>query len=74
MASKEEVLRVTGFQLGAVSPFGLSQSIRMLADRNVFVPQEVSIGSGERGVTIIIKSQDLKQALGNVEVGDFVKE
>ena len=74
MASEEEVLRVTGYQLGAVSPFGLSQPIRLLVDRNVFTLQEISIGSGERGMTIILKSHDLKRALGDVEIGDFVKE
>ena len=74
MANKDEVLRVTGYQLGAVSPFGLPQPIRVLVDNYVYTPQEVSIGSGERGLTIILKSRDLKRALGDIEVGNFMKE
>ena len=35
MASEEEVLRVTGYPLGAVSPFGLPEPLRILVDRSV---------------------------------------
>jgi Cys-tRNA(Pro) deacylase len=71
MASEKEVLDATGYRPGAVSPFGLPSSTRILADRNIFLPEEISIGSGERGVTIILKSKDLKMALGEVEIGQF---
>jgi Cys-tRNA(Pro) deacylase len=70
-AKREEVLQVTGYELGAVAPFGLPQPMRILADESVFMPEEVSIGSGERGTTIIMKSADLKQALGDVEIVQF---
>ena len=68
MAKREEILQVTGYELGAVSPFGLPQPIRILADESIFVPEEISIGSGIRGITVIMKSSDLKQALENVEM------
>jgi Cys-tRNA(Pro) deacylase len=68
MAKPEEVLQVTGYELGAVAPFGLPQPMPILADETVFIPEEVSIGSGLRGIAVIIKSADLKQALGDVEV------
>jgi Cys-tRNA(Pro) deacylase len=71
MAKREEVLQVTGYELGAVAPFGLPQPMRILADESVFMPEEVSIGSGERGTTIIMKSANLKQALGDVEIVQF---
>ena len=32
MASREEVLAVTGYELGAVAPFGLSQAVPLLVD------------------------------------------
>ena len=73
MAQREEVLQVTGYELGAVAPFGLPQPMRILADESVFVPDEVSIGSGVRGTTIIMKSKDLRQALGDVEIVQFDK-
>lgn len=72
MATNEEVLSITGFLPGAVSPFGLPSPLRILADEGVFVPNEISIGSGVRGITIIMKSSDLKRALKNVEIDKFV--
>jgi prolyl-tRNA editing enzyme YbaK/EbsC (Cys-tRNA(Pro) deacylase) len=34
----------------------------------VTAQSEVSIGSGERGVTVILKTEDLLRALGEAEV------
>lgn len=72
MASEDEVLAVTGYPLGAVSPFGLPQSLRILADDSIFTEEEVSIGSGVRYTTVIMRQEDLQKALGDVERGIFV--
>ncbi|MBI3942637.1 MAG: YbaK/EbsC family protein [Chloroflexi bacterium] len=71
MASQEEVLAVTGYQIGAVSPFGLPTPMQVLVDESVLAQQEISIGSGERGTTIIMDTSDLLRALGDVETGRF---
>jgi Cys-tRNA(Pro)/Cys-tRNA(Cys) deacylase len=71
MATEEEVLVVTGYPVGAVSPLGLPRPLRILADASVFRLQEISLGSGVRGVAIIMTSADLQQALGKVEIGIF---
>ena len=71
MATEEEVLAVTGYAVGTVSPLGLARPIRILADTGIFVQDEISLGSGLRGIAIIMKSGDLKRALGEVEVGQF---
>jgi Cys-tRNA(Pro)/Cys-tRNA(Cys) deacylase len=73
MATENEVLKATGYRPGAVSPFGLPAPLRILADESVFAPEEISIGSGERGITIIMKSADLRKGLGNVEIGQFAQ-
>lgn len=67
-ASEEEMQRMTGYPRGAVSPFGLPQPLPMLADPAVFEPQEVSIGSGVRGTTIILRSADLRRALPDIKI------
>ena len=72
MASEEEVLEATGYQTGAVSPFGLPRLIRILVDRKLLLQEEVSIGSGVRGTTVILRVDDLMKTLGDVEVGDFL--
>ena len=73
MASEDEVLTVTGYRVGAVSPLGLPGPTRILADESVFAPDEISIGSGQRGVTIILKSTDLQKSIQNLEIGQFTK-
>ena len=66
-ASEEEVLRITGYPRGAVSPFGLPQPLRILADPGIFKSQKISIGSGVRGTTVILSSFDLRRALPDFE-------
>lgn len=68
MAKREEVLQVTGYELGAVSPFGLPTPLRTLVDESVYLEEELSIGSGRRGTTVILKAADLRKALGDVEI------
>jgi Cys-tRNA(Pro) deacylase len=72
MATTDEVLQATGYLPGSVAPFGLPAPIRTLIDRRVFDQQEVSLGSGVRNTTIILRSEELRRALGEAEVGCFV--
>ncbi len=74
LATEAEVLAVTGYRIGTVSPLGLPSPLRILADENVFQQDEISLGSGERNVAIIMKSADLRRALNGLEVGKFVQE
>ena len=64
-------MAVTGYVHGAVSPFGLPHPVRVLVDRSVLESEEISLGSGVRNTTIIMKTADLVKALGEVETGDF---
>jgi Cys-tRNA(Pro) deacylase len=68
MATEEEVLDVTGYRIGTVSPFGLKNPVRILVDESVLRKEEVSIGSGVREMAIILKASDLRQALGDAEI------
>ena len=74
MATEEEVLEVTGYRIGTVSPFGLKNQIRVLIDASVLKEEEVSIGSGVRSTAIILKSADLRQALNTGEIVAFLLE
>ena len=71
MASKDEVLSITGYQLGAVAPFGLPQPLRVLVDQSILEETEISMGSGVRNVAILLTSGDFLTALGEVEIGNF---
>jgi Cys-tRNA(Pro) deacylase len=71
LASEKQVLQVTGFVVGTVSPIGLLQPIPHLADSSVFEAEEISIGSGAPRMAIILKSADLRLALGKFDFGQF---
>jgi len=68
MATEEEVLDVTGYRVGTVSPFGLKNQVKILIDASVLKEDEVSIGSGVRNTAIIMKSVDLRGVLGDSEI------
>jgi Cys-tRNA(Pro)/Cys-tRNA(Cys) deacylase len=74
MAMEDEVLAVTGYRIGAVSPFGLPRQLKILIDAGVMREDEVSIGSGIRGCTVILKSADLRRALPDAEVVSLIEE
>jgi Ala-tRNA(Pro) deacylase len=67
MATPEEVLAVTGAPVGAVSPFTLrpaeDERLRLIIEPSVLAHEEVSLGSGERGVGIVMQSADLRDAM-----------
>ena len=74
MATEAEVLAITGYPLGAVSPFGTIQPLRILMDTSILAEDEVSIGSGVRYTTVIMQRVDFMSALGPAEIGDFAVE
>lgn len=74
MATEDEVLEVTGYRIGTVSPFGLRNQVRVLIDASVLKEDEVSIGSGVRNTAIILKSADLQKALGDAEVVSLLED
>lgn len=70
LANETELLSATGYVVGAVSPFGLPRPMPVLIDESVLAVEDISIGSGERGATVIMHSADLLRALGGT-VGKF---
>jgi Cys-tRNA(Pro)/Cys-tRNA(Cys) deacylase len=72
MASEEEVLKVTGYRIGAVSPFGTVRPLRVLVDPGLLKEEEVSLGSGVRGVAVVLKSKDLMRGLSEAQVIELV--
>ncbi len=73
MATEEEVLKVTGYRVGTVGPFGLPNPLKVLIDASVMSEEEVSIGSGMRNTAVILKSRDLHRALKDAEVVKLIE-
>ena len=74
MASTEEALVATGYQPGTINPLGLPRPMRILIDPVVLQQPELSLGSGQRGVAILITPANLLKALDQYEVVDLSGE
>jgi Cys-tRNA(Pro)/Cys-tRNA(Cys) deacylase len=72
-ATEAELLAATGYPIGAVAPLGLPAPMRILIDASLLSQDEISLGSGERGLAVIMTSADLRRVLPQAEVGHFVK-
>lgn len=73
LASEDELLKVTGYRIGTVSPFGLPRPLKVLIDPSVLRETEISIGSGVRNMAVILKSEDLHRSLGDAEIVQLIQ-
>jgi Cys-tRNA(Pro) deacylase len=71
-ARPEELIEVTGYEQGTVSPFGLPEPMRILADRGILQHEVISLGAGIRNSGIVMNRGDLENAL-ELEWGDFAE-
>jgi Cys-tRNA(Pro)/Cys-tRNA(Cys) deacylase len=69
-ASADEVLEVTGYRPGTVSPFGLATPLKLLADDRLRTQDEISVGAGIGDAGLILDTADLVAALSPA-FGDF---
>jgi prolyl-tRNA editing enzyme YbaK/EbsC (Cys-tRNA(Pro) deacylase) len=58
----EEAMAATGYERGAITPFGSSTSWPVIADASVVAVERVAIGGGARGVNLHMASADLLSA------------
>jgi len=61
LAKSDEVLRITGYAIGGVSPFGVGKEVEKVIDKDVFNFDVINIGSGKAEVGIEIDTKDLKR-------------
>jgi Cys-tRNA(Pro) deacylase len=73
-ATAEEVLKVTGYKVGTVSPFGVQNPVRVIIEANVLKEEIVSTGSGVRNTAIIIKTEDLRRVLHDADVIELLDD
>jgi Cys-tRNA(Pro)/Cys-tRNA(Cys) deacylase len=58
----DEAREVTGYERGAITPFGASRAWPVVADASIVGRPRVAIGGGVRGVNIHIAADDLIRA------------
>ncbi len=72
LASERDVLRVTGFQVGAVSVVGFRRkNIAGYVDQGLLELEKVIISSGRPDAGLALTPQDLLRAIEGAQVGDF---
>ena len=72
IANPDEVLMITGYSVGGVSPFGIENTIKMIIDKSAFDTETVNIGSGDAIIGIELKSADLK-SIWSEKIEDLVE-
>jgi Cys-tRNA(Pro)/Cys-tRNA(Cys) deacylase len=70
MPDAEEARSVTGYERGAITPFGSSRTWPVLVDAAALDHDRVAIGGGARGVNLHLSPRDLVEHLG-AEVADL---
>ena len=60
----DEAKAVTGYERGAITPFGSSRAWPVIVDASVLDRERVAIGGGRRGVNVHLRPADLVAASG----------
>ena len=63
MPDADEALDLTGYERGAITPFGASRAWPVLVDAAALEPELVAIGGGARGVNVHLSPRDLVDRL-----------
>jgi Cys-tRNA(Pro) deacylase len=64
----ETAERVTGYQVGGISPFGTRRPLPVYVQRSILALDTIVINGGKRGFLVEIDPQDLRKAFKVREV------
>jgi Ala-tRNA(Pro) deacylase len=67
MISPEELLELTGLQVGAVPPFGNLIGLTTYADERLFEQPRLSFNAGSRSVSVILATPDYDRLVNPVK-------
>ncbi|MGD8243574.1 MAG: YbaK/EbsC family protein [Anaerolineae bacterium] len=74
LASKQEVERITGYTVGAVSVMGFRQGgVLTFVDRGVLDLEQVIISSGRPDAGLALSPENLLAALEGAQIGEFTE-
>jgi Cys-tRNA(Pro) deacylase len=72
LPDEQEATAATGYERGAITPFGSTTSWPVLADASIATQERVAIGGGARGVNLHMEADDLISHV-NADVADVTK-
>lgn len=64
LPDKDEAKAATGYERGAITPFGASRAWPVIVDSSIDPADTVAIGGGGHGVNLHVKASDLISHLG----------
>jgi Cys-tRNA(Pro)/Cys-tRNA(Cys) deacylase len=64
MPDADEAREVTGYERGAITPFGASRAWPVILDASALAHDIVAIGGGARGVNVHLRADELVRHLG----------
>ncbi len=67
------VQRLTGYQVGGVSPFGSKQRLPVVMEESLLQFDNVIINAGQRGIMLMMAPEDIVKAL-NCMLYSFARE
>lgn len=68
MAKPEEVMNITGYSVGSVSPFGINPNIKKIADNLILKLPSLFLGSGKNDVLIKISQSEFVKSFKGIFV------
>lgn len=72
LAKREDVLKITGYLIGGVSPLGTHRPLPVIMEQSIQAMPEIAISAGQWGCQAVLRPSDLRQHLGNrVTIGSF---
>lgn len=72
LPDQHEAWAATGYERGAITPFGSKRAWPVIADETVLEPDRVAIGGGERGVNLHLDAAEIVRVL-RADVVDVTK-
>lgn len=63
MATPQEIVELTGYQIGTVTPLLLKEEIKIFIDKTIFSKEYIGLGTGKKGVEIILNPAELKKVI-----------
>jgi len=75
MAKREEVLKITGYFIGGVSPIGTHRPLPVVLEQSILGMPEIAVSAGQWGCQAVLRPSDLREFLGNrATIASFAQE
>ena len=74
MVPQKNILALTGYIRGGVSPLGMKKSYPTYIEELVFLYDDIICSAGQRGLQLHLNPQDLQKAVEKCTVGDISEE